>query len=186
MAPALVAAALKAALSSLAASPDGAGAPTITVVLGEALERLGENTLRRPDQIVLLTDARPAALSAATRLGVQVLVGLDDDCAALREAIRAARTSRPYCSPSLLPALLQALRLSPTAQVEPPAGDALSERELEVARLVARGRSNEEVAVSLFVCEATIKFHLGNVYRKLGIARRGQLAARLPAFALNG
>ncbi len=48
----------------------------------------------------------------------------------------------------------------------------LSEKELEVLRELAHGRSNKEIARSLFVSEQTVKFHLRNIYRKLGIATR--------------
>ena len=48
----------------------------------------------------------------------------------------------------------------------------LSEKELAVLRELAHGRSNREIAGALFVSEQTVKFHLRNVYRKLGIATR--------------
>ena len=52
----------------------------------------------------------------------------------------------------------------------------LTSRERDVVRLVARGRTNKEVAVDLFVNEKTVEFHLGNVYRKLGVRSRSELA----------
>jgi len=48
----------------------------------------------------------------------------------------------------------------------------LTPRELEILRLVAAGASNAGIARQLFVAEQTIKFHLSNVYRKLGVANR--------------
>lgn len=48
----------------------------------------------------------------------------------------------------------------------------LTKRELEILRLVAGGSSNSQLAKSLWVTEQTIKFHLSNVYRKLGVANR--------------
>lgn len=48
----------------------------------------------------------------------------------------------------------------------------LTERELTVLRAVARGLSNEAVAKELWVTEATVKFHLTHVYRKIGVANR--------------
>jgi ATP/maltotriose-dependent transcriptional regulator MalT len=53
-----------------------------------------------------------------------------------------------------------------------PSQEPVSGREREVLRLVARGASNREVARALFVSEATIKSHLINVYRKLGVTDR--------------
>ena len=48
----------------------------------------------------------------------------------------------------------------------------LTRRELELLRLVAEGRSNAQVAAMLWVTEQTVKFHLSNVYRKLGVSNR--------------
>ena len=48
----------------------------------------------------------------------------------------------------------------------------LTRRELEILRLVAEGHSNAELAKMLWVTEQTVKFHLSNIYRKLGVANR--------------
>ena len=48
----------------------------------------------------------------------------------------------------------------------------LSEKEIGVLRELARGRSNKEIAGALFISEQTVKFHLRNIYRKLGITSR--------------
>jgi DNA-binding NarL/FixJ family response regulator len=48
----------------------------------------------------------------------------------------------------------------------------LTKREREILRLVSEGRSNGEVARKLWVTEQTVKFHLSNIYRKLGVANR--------------
>jgi LuxR family transcriptional regulator, maltose regulon positive regulatory protein len=54
----------------------------------------------------------------------------------------------------------------------------LSERELEVLALVASGKSNLEIASSLFVSLSTVKTHINNLYRKLGARSRTQAIAR--------
>jgi DNA-binding NarL/FixJ family response regulator len=48
----------------------------------------------------------------------------------------------------------------------------LTERELEIVRLVGEGHSNRDIARMLWVTEQTVKFHLTNVYRKLGVSNR--------------
>ncbi len=53
----------------------------------------------------------------------------------------------------------------------------LTKRELEILRLVAGGSSNSQLAKSLWVTEQTIKFHLSNVYKKLGVANRTAASA---------
>jgi len=53
-----------------------------------------------------------------------------------------------------------------------PAPGGLTERELAILRLVAEGMSNLDIASRLYVTEQTVKFHLSNIYRKLGVANR--------------
>jgi len=48
----------------------------------------------------------------------------------------------------------------------------LTEREMSILKLVAEGMSNMEIANKLFVTEQTVKFHLSNIYRKLGVSNR--------------
>ena len=62
-----------------------------------------------------------------------------------------------------------------------PAGvESLTAQELQVALAAARDLSNRQVAAELYLSPKTVEFHLGNVYRKLGIRSRTGLAARLP------
>jgi LuxR family maltose regulon positive regulatory protein len=65
-------------------------------------------------------------------------------------------------------------RFSPARQAEKPSSlvEPLSERELEVLRLVAEGLSNQEIAARLYLSLRTIKFHTGNIYGKLGVKSR--------------
>jgi DNA-binding CsgD family transcriptional regulator len=57
--------------------------------------------------------------------------------------------------------------------------EALTPSERRVAGLVASGMSNREAAEALFVTKKAVEFHLGNVYRKLGVSGRDHLAAAL-------
>ena len=52
----------------------------------------------------------------------------------------------------------------------------LTERELGIVRAVARGLSNEAISKELWVAEQTVKFHLTNIYRKLGVTNRTEAA----------
>jgi DNA-binding CsgD family transcriptional regulator len=60
----------------------------------------------------------------------------------------------------------------------------LTERELEVLRLVAAGRSNREVAAELFISPETASVHVSNILAKLGAASRGEAAAKAHALRL--
>ena len=60
------------------------------------------------------------------------------------------------------------------------AGEELTPTERKVAALVAEGLPNREVAAALFVTPKTVEFHLRNVFRKLGIRSRAELARRAP------
>jgi DNA-binding CsgD family transcriptional regulator len=53
----------------------------------------------------------------------------------------------------------------------------LSPQEAQVALIVARGASNKEAAIALFLSPKTIEFHLGNIYRKLNIRSRSELVS---------
>ena len=82
----------------------------------------------------------------------------------LVRAVRAASRGESVLSPSVAGRVL--------ARVREPARDALSQRELEVLRLIANGVPTREVAAALFVSEATVKTHLLHVYDKLGVRDR--------------
>jgi DNA-binding CsgD family transcriptional regulator len=59
--------------------------------------------------------------------------------------------------------------------------DALTAHELRVAQLVAQGLTNREAAAALFVSAKTVEHHLRNVFRKLGVKRRAELARLMAA-----
>lgn len=90
-----------------------------------------------------------------------------------------------WLGPELVDRIVAATRelldRSPAAAETIPVVDlsALSARELEVARAVAAGRSNREVAEALFISERTVKAHLSAVFEKLGVRDRLQLTLQL-------
>ena len=52
----------------------------------------------------------------------------------------------------------------------------LTEREVDVLKALARGLSNQAISKEFWVTEQTVKFHLSNIYRKLGVANRTEAA----------
>src|SRR5262249_51154512 len=77
--------------------------------------------------------------------------------------------------PTIARMVLQELH-HPAERKQPSPVDTLSERELEVLRLVARGMSNQEIADALVVSEATVRSHVSSVLSKLQLASRTQAA----------
>ncbi|MCW3841567.1 response regulator transcription factor [Micromonospora yasonensis] len=112
----------------------------------------------------------------ALRGGAVGFVLKDAGPALLVEAVRAADNGDALVSPSLTLRLLR--HLNPPAQ--PAAGrfrPALSNREIEVVRAIARGRTNQEIAAELFISLSTVKSHLAGIQHKLGARNRVEVAA---------
>ncbi len=86
--------------------------------------------------------------------------------------VRAAALGQPVLSPTVASRLMGALGAGSAPK---PAG--LTERELEVIRLVAAGATNRQIAASLFISEATVKTHLLHLYDKLGARDRASAVA---------
>jgi len=85
-------------------------------------------------------------------------------------------------SPQQAAARLLASRMPAAAPAGPgAAAGPLSERELEVATLAARGLSNRAIAAELYIAQTTVARHIANIFGKLGITSRAQLAAWMAA-----
>ena len=93
--------------------------------------------------------------------------------ALLVEAVRAAMAGDALISPSITVRLLDQLGRPDADEPEEP----LTEREIELARLVARGSTNAEIAEQLFISTGTVKTHVANIQRKLGARNRVEIAA---------
>jgi DNA-binding NarL/FixJ family response regulator len=94
----------------------------------------------------------------------------------LVEAVRAANAGDALISPSVTVRLLRHLAPAGTPATRRP-GQPLSEREIEVVRAVARGRTNQEIAAELFISLSTVKSHLSGIQTKLGLRNRVEVAA---------
>jgi LuxR family maltose regulon positive regulatory protein len=100
-----------------------------------------------------------------------------------REAHVERRRTEPRCGhPGYMGKLLAAFQQPSAPQHKPfdfhPSIEPLSERELEVLKLVAAGLKNQEIAGELFVVVGTVKAHLNSIYRKLGVRSRIQAVSR--------
>jgi DNA-binding NarL/FixJ family response regulator len=95
--------------------------------------------------------------------------------ALLVEAVRAAVEGDTLISPQVTVRLLRQLTEPRPADVDP--SEPLTQRELEVLRLVARGFTNTEIGAELFISAGTAKTHVANIQRKLGARNRVGIAA---------
>lgn len=98
----------------------------------------------------------------------------------LFEAIRLAARGESFLQPSVATKLLsQFARLADQIPRQTSSlAEPLSERELEVLRLVALGNSNREIAAKLYIAEGTVKNHITNILNKLEVSDRTQAAMR--------
>ncbi|MFJ9909421.1 response regulator [Streptomyces sp. NPDC101152] len=94
----------------------------------------------------------------------------------LVEAVRAAHAGDALISPSITLRLLRSLAPARAPAGERP-GRPLTDRESEVVRAVARGRTNQEIAAELFISLSTVKGHLTAIQSKLGARNRVEIAA---------
>lgn len=91
----------------------------------------------------------------------------------IAQAIRAAAKGQPILESQVASKIMNRFR-QPKEQQAP--HHDLTEREMEVLRLIARGKSNQEVADELFIGIKTVKFHVTNILAKLGVDDRTQAA----------
>lgn len=127
------------------------------------------------------------ALALADRCGL--LRSLLDGDALLLDMAEAIRAGRGELQPTgYLQRLLQAAGRStpaaPRAATERGDTEELTERELKILRLLKAGLGNRELAQSLFLSEATVKWHLHNIFAKLGVKNRTSALARAQEISL--
>lgn len=111
-----------------------------------------------------------ARIYAAMRAGVQGYLLKEMSGAALVAAVRGAARGEPQLHPKIARRLMER-----AAPAEDPLAQ-LAQRELEVLRLVAGGRSNKEIALALDLTENTVKTYVREILSKLGVVDRTQAA----------
>ncbi|MFE2289048.1 response regulator [Streptomyces sp. NPDC059443] len=129
--------------------------------------------------VIVTTFDQDDYLYGALRGGASGFLLKDAGPGLLVEAVRAAARGDALVSPAVTLRLLERLGEHP-APPEAGAGDRglpLSERELDVVRLVARGLTNQEIADGLFISLSTVKTHLVSVQAKLQLRNRVEIAA---------
>jgi two-component system response regulator NreC len=136
---------------------------------GSTLDAIPEIRAEAPEtQIVILTmQDEPAYARQALAAGVMGYVLKEAADAELVEAVRRAAAGDTYLNP----------RLGARLAAEPPPGppDGLSEREVEVLKMIALGHTNAEIADQLYLSVRTVETHRAHIQQKLRLATRAEL-----------
>lgn len=144
----------------------------------EAIERLA-NSVRPPKVVALTSFDSDDYLYRALEAGAAGYLVKDIGPTALAEAIRRVHADEPFVSPVALKRLIgnATSRSARTMQREAEELLAdLTDRELEIAVLVAQGLSNQEIADAMFMSQATVKTHLNRINIKLDTSNRVHIA----------
>lgn len=126
-------------------------------------------------QVIILTSYHDDEhIFPAIRAGALSYILKDVSSGELAEIVRKAARGEAVMHPHVAARVMQELRGGPRANVQ--LSSELSERELEVLRLIADGLNNTEIAERLVISEHTVKRHVSNILSKLHLADRTQAA----------
>ena len=131
----------------------------------EATQRIA--ALGKPIKIVILTSFHEQdRVEQALKAGATSYLLKNATAEELSHAIRAAYSGRSTLAPEATDALIVAARKKPGP------GSDLTDRERQVLALLVKGQSNADIAAKLCISMATTKYHLSNIYSKLGARSR--------------
>jgi DNA-binding NarL/FixJ family response regulator len=136
-----------------------------------------DRTLAETRVLVLTTFDLDDYVYAALRAGASGFLLKDAGPDELLRAIRVIAAGDALLAPSITRRLIAEFAKRPDPAVAPAELDGLTDRELEILRLVAAGLSNAEIAEKLVISPLTAKTHVGRVLAKLGCHDRAQLVA---------
>jgi DNA-binding NarL/FixJ family response regulator len=143
--------------------------------LEAARQITGHRSDTGPKVVMLTTFGFDEYVYEALRAGASGFLLKDAPRHDLIAAVRAAAAGDALLAPSVTRMLIEAFARKPPATAPAPSALAsLTARERDIVRLIARGRSNAEIAADLVVSEATVKTHVGHVLAKLGLRDRVQ------------
>jgi DNA-binding NarL/FixJ family response regulator len=141
------------------------GLEVLRTIRGEAL----------PTRVVVLTaDLEEAQLLEALELGIGGIVLKEMAPRLLVDAVRKVHAGGRWIDKTSANRALG--RLLQRAEESRDAASSLTPRELEIVRMIARGLRNRSIAEQLLISEGTVKIHLHNIYQKLEVTGRGELA----------
>jgi DNA-binding NarL/FixJ family response regulator len=124
--------------------------------------------------LILTTFGLDEYVYGALRAGASGFMLKDSPPEELIEAVRVVSTGAALLSPAVTRSVIEEFARRSPREVDSPRLAELTERELEVLKLLTRGLSNAEIAAELVVSEATVKTHVAHVLMKLGVRDRVQ------------
>ena len=129
-----------------------------------------------PKVIMLTTFDADEYVFAALRAGASGFLLKDSPAEELTHAVRMVAAGEALLSPKVTRALIADYAARPSRPALPDVTlSALTERELDVMRLVAAGQSNAEIATALYLAEQTVKTHVSRILNKLDLRDRTQM-----------
>ena len=149
----------------------------------EALRELSEER-EAPTRVIMLTAAIDRVdIVKALQLGARGVVLKESATALLMKGIRAVMNGEYWIGREAVTDLVFALRTvrGESDRTEAPVDHGLTDRELQITRLVVAAAGNREIAEKLGISEKTVKHHMTNIFNKLGVSSRLELAL----FAIN-
>jgi DNA-binding NarL/FixJ family response regulator len=165
--------------------PTESRVPDILLVDAQMRDALGacaslKRTGDRPRTILLATEADGRLALSALESGARGILGRDAGSAELLKAIRVVHQGQIWAGGDIVARGLEELAtFCETGRVQESALARLSAREKQVALRVASGHGNKEIARGLSISEATVKAHMTQIFQKLGLRSRTELAAAL-------
>ncbi|HBR02326.1 MAG TPA: DNA-binding response regulator [Ruminiclostridium sp.] len=139
----------------------------------EALEKV--KALDHSAKVVMLTFHQDREyLLKALELGALGYILKDADSKVLIDAVRSVYIGQTYIQPSMANELVNEYKRIKSGSDDP--RNLLTERELEVLKLLSKGMLNKEIANDLFISEKTVKNHISSIFRKLDVQDRTQAA----------
>ena len=140
----------------------------------EATRRLIDSG-SRARVLVLTTFDLDEYVYRALKAGASGFLLKDASREQLTGAIRTVAAGEALLAPAITRRLIEDFCRRPQPGALPDSAAALSERELEVLRLLARGLSNPEIAMQLYLSDATVKSHVARILQKLDLRDRAQV-----------
>jgi NarL family two-component system response regulator LiaR len=139
----------------------------------DGIEAIRQVMARQPEAriLVLTSFATDDKVFPAIKAGALGYLLKDSEPREVVDAIRQVHRGESSLHPRIARKLMQELSRPPD---QPPTPDPLSEREMEVLRLVAQGKSNRDIADDLTITEGTVRVHVSSILGKLHLASRTQ------------